>query len=764
MAGVRCIQNILEEDPNVFDITIFGKEPHVNYSRIMLSSILQGGASFDDIVIHPQSWYEENNIQLFYGEAVIEIDNENKQLKTDKNRVVDYDKIIIATGSNPVLLPIPGVEKDGVMTFRTIEDCKEMMESAAKYQKAVVIGGGLLGLEAASGLLNLGMEVDVVHRSSYMMERQLDHHASWMLQKELESQGIHFLMEKETEEIIGKDRAEGLLFKDGSTVHADLVVMAVGVRPNIQLAKETGLKTNRGIIVNHFMATSFPDIYAVGECIEHEGVNYGLVRPLYEQGEILAKHLCGKDSHGYQGSVVSTQLKISGVDVFSAGEFNENDMASVIQLQNEVEGIYKKVVFQGNKVIGAVLFGEIHQGPTLLDMISKKKLTADADKASLLETPDIRSSYAASMSLSELVCTCNIVSKETIIDAVQKRNLSTVEEIKQCTKASSSCGGCQSTVAELLKYVHSDYFNEDIANKSMCSCTDLSEEEVVSYIQIENIETADKLMKVLNWNNNHGCSICRPALEYYFEMIYPEYEVQDNHMNAQLRNDGTYEIVPQVYGGVLDSNRLNKLLAITKSYPSVKLTIGTDQKIHILGVRKTDLDDILNMLDIPTHSSVVNMVDIIHTSTDKRDCTCKADSIIKLAEELQRSLEYLKFPHQVKLGISCHHQQSELILKDIAVIQVNNTWELYVGGRNQISDSGQLLTVLDTVKEAAEMIYSFCQYYRESANYLESVRHWIERIGVIPIREALFDQEIRHDLLEMMESSILRRKFPLVNI
>ncbi|UOQ93906.1 FAD-dependent oxidoreductase [Halobacillus shinanisalinarum] len=349
MAGVRCVENILREDNESFDITIFGSEPHANYSRIMLSSLLQGETTFDDIMIHSHNWYLENNIRLFSGETVTEIDKEKKMVKTDKCRQVQYDKLIIATGSSPVMLPLQGIEKEGVISFRTIEDCQTMMQMAKTYKTAVVIGGGLLGLEAARGLLNIGVKVNVVHISSYLMERQLDQDASRMLQEELESQGMNFLFDKESEEIVGEERVERVRFKDGSEIETDLVVMAVGVRPNIQLAQDSGIETNRGILVDDFLSTHSPDIYAVGECAEHEGMVYGLVNPLYEQGAVLAKHLCRKSTSGYAGSVLSTQLKISGVDVFSVGQFTAEGSTKAIHYKNEIEAVYKKIYFRGIK-------------------------------------------------------------------------------------------------------------------------------------------------------------------------------------------------------------------------------------------------------------------------------------------------------------------------------------------------------------------------------------------------------------------------------
>ena len=372
MAGIRAVEEILKLAPNRFKITVFGSEPYPNYNRIQLSKVLQGDTEVADITLNTWEWYEEKGILLYPGETVIEIDTDNQIVSTDKKRQVKYDKLIMATGSDPFMLPLPGIDRKGVTAFRNIKDCELMISASENYKKAVVIGGGLLGLEAARGLLNLGMQVDVVHLSDCLMERQLDKTAGKMLQKELENQGMNFLLEKQSAEITGLDRVEGLKFKDGEEVKADLVVMAVGIKPNVTLANESGIKVNRGIIVNDYLETTVPNVFAVGECAEHREMVYGLVAPLYQQGLEMAKRICGMDSEGYQGSVLSTQLKVSGVDVFSAGEINEDEDTKSVRVFDDWLGVYKKVLVKEGKITGAVLFGDTQDGTRLLSLINKK--------------------------------------------------------------------------------------------------------------------------------------------------------------------------------------------------------------------------------------------------------------------------------------------------------------------------------------------------------------------------------------------------------
>ncbi|WP_077622243.1 nitrite reductase large subunit NirB [Sediminibacillus massiliensis] len=771
MAGVRCIENILKENACVYDITIFGSEPHVNYNRIMLSSVLQGGTGPEEIIINDKIWYLENNLTLFSGETIIDIDSKAKMVISDAGRKVRYDKLIIATGSTPFILPVNGADKNGVISFRTIEDCEKMMKAAEKHRKAVVIGGGLLGLEAARGLLNLGMEVDVVHISDALMERQLDKAASSMLQKELEARGMNFLMGKETEKIWGNERVEGIRFKDGTVVQADLIVMAVGVKPNIELAKRSGIATNRGIVVDDVLSTSTHDVYAVGECAEHNGVVYGLVKPLYEQGEILARHLTGKATNGYQGSVMSTQLKISDVDVFSAGQLSQDEEVKSIQIYNEVEGIYKKILFRGNKVVGAVLFGDTQVGPAIFDSIVKRKVFSDKDKVSLLETPDPSASYAATMPSTGQICTCNGVTKGEIIQAVQRDSLSTVHEVRNCTKASSSCGSCKPLVSELLSYIQSEYFDEQVVDNSLCTCTPLTEDDVVEQIQSKNLSSLQEVFMELEWKVQKGCNICRSAIEYHLNVIYPFFEKDDDSsfadekMTVAILHDDTYAIIPKIYAGLIKAEQLRNLTEISKKYPEVKMVIAGDQRIHLTGIRKEQLSSIRNELDIPLQSANSNMAVEVRTDGGDHSCRCNKHPSFNLAELIEKKTEFLKTPHRVKIGISsCNHNGAGFTSKDVGVIKRGGKWEIYVGGNSGSNvRQGELLCVGINNKEAIDIITAFIQYYRNSANYLERTWQWIDRVGLMHIREVLFEEDLRNQLLDSLEAVVREKGKYLVN-
>lgn len=441
MAGVAFVEQLLKLNPHKYEITIIGAEPQPNYNRIMLSSVLAGDSELKDIVLNDWDWYRDNQITLHAGHAVTGIDTKKKNIKTDQGLVVEYDELVLATGSLPFMLPLPGADKEGVIAFRDIKDCNTMIETSKKYKKAVVIGGGLLGLEAARGLLNLNMEVSVVHIFQHLMERQLDPTGSKMLQEQLESQGMKFLLEKQTDSILGKKRVQGLKFKDGTEVEADLVVMAVGIKPNVQLARDSGIEVNRGIVVNDFMQTSVPGIYSLGECAEHRGIVYGLVAPLYEQGAVLAKKLADSETTGYAGSVLSTKLKVSGVQVFSAGRFTDEPGTKALRVQDDLSGIYKKVVFQDGKVVGAVLFGDTSEGSKLFSLIRKGEDFTGREREVLFgaegnggkgggSTADL----VEAMSGDEIVCGCNGVTKDTIVEAIKEKAASASERSKRARK------------------------------------------------------------------------------------------------------------------------------------------------------------------------------------------------------------------------------------------------------------------------------------------------------------------------------------------
>jgi nitrite reductase (NADH) large subunit len=767
MAGVRTVEEILKVSTEPFEITIFGQEPYPNYNRIKLSNILQGDTNFEDIIINPLDWYKENSIQLFTGEAIVNIDVDGKRVVSNLGREVEYDELIIATGSNSFILPIPGSDKIGVTGFRDINDCEMMIKSAQQFKKAVVIGGGLLGLEAARGLLNLGMKVDVVHLMPHLMERQLDSVASSLLKAELESQGMNFLMEKETVEILGNERVTGILFKDGSQVEADLVVMAIGIKSNTEVARNSGIYVNRGIVVNDFMETSVPHVYAVGECAEHREIVYGLVAPLYEQGKVLANRICGNLGEPYEGSVTGTQLKVAGVDLFSAGEIFEDGSTKSIMVYNEYDGVYKKILTRNNTIVGVVLYGDTKDSTKLFRMLTKKE-----DISGMTSIPVLQSECSAegsnddvaSMPNDELVCGCNGVTKGAIVEAIKTQGLNTLDQVSHCTNAGRSCGRCKPMVSNILAYTLGDQFDEAAAQKtSLCGCTTLSRDEVVAEIKEKGLTSVKEVMNVLEWNNEEGCTKCRPAINYYLGMIHMD-EYKDDRdsrlvnekMHANIQKDGTYSVVPRMYGGVTTAADLKKIAEVAEKYevPLVKLTGG--QRIGLFGVKKEDLPSMWEELDMPSGYAYGKTLRTVKTCVGAQFCRYGTQDSMALGMELEKKFERLDTPHKVKMGVSaCPRNCSEAGIKDIGFVGIDGGWEIYVAGNGGVDlRAGDLLCTVKTQAEVMEITGAYLQYYRETANYLERTSKWVERVGLDHVREVLANEETRKALNERMDKTL----------
>ncbi|NVD99828.1 NAD(P)/FAD-dependent oxidoreductase [Massilia sp. BJB1822] len=372
MAGMRTVEELLKFDPQHYDITVFGAEPHGNYNRILLSPVLAGEKTVDDIMLNTREWYEHHGITLHAGDPVERIDRKRRVVRARSGREVPYGRLLLATGSRPFIIPVPGHQLPGVIAFRDIQDVEAMLEAARNHRHAVVIGGGLLGLEAANGLQRQGMDVTVVHVTDALMNQQLDKPAAQLLQKALEGKGLRFMLEAQTSEIVGEDRVRAVRFKDGSEIPADLVVMAAGVRPNIALAQQCGLHCERAIVVDDTLQTYDPRVYAVGECVQHRSATFGLVAPIWEQARVCAAHLAGAGHRRYVQQACATRLKVTGVDLYSVGDFIGGEDSEDLVLRDARRGVYKRLVLRGNRIAGAVLYGDVQDGPWYFDLIQKR--------------------------------------------------------------------------------------------------------------------------------------------------------------------------------------------------------------------------------------------------------------------------------------------------------------------------------------------------------------------------------------------------------
>ncbi|WP_154835277.1 nitrite reductase large subunit NirB [Staphylococcus pasteuri] len=757
MAGLRTIEEILERDDERFDITIIGKEPYPNYNRIMLSNILQNKMSVEETIMNSYDWYDEHNIQLINNDPAIKIDRNNQKVMTESGIEVDYDQCIFATGSKAFVLPIQGSDFPSVIGWRTIDDTKRMMEIAKSKKHAIVIGGGLLGLECARGLLDQGMEVTVIHLAEWLMEMQLDAKAGQMLKADLEKQGMNFELQANTKEILGEEDVEAVRLADGRVLEADLVVMAVGIRPYTELAKQSDLEVNRGIVVNDMMQTSDPNIYAVGECAEHQGKVYGLVAPLYEQGKVLADYLTDNDTEGYKGSTTFTSLKVSGCDLYSAGQIVESPEIKGIEIFNSVDNNYKKVFLKDGEVVGAVLYGNTDDGSRFYNMMKKHESIEDYTLVSLLtKGGEEASNSIEDMADDETICGCNGVDKGTIVKAIKENGLTSVDEVTKATKAGNSCGKCKGQIGEILQYALGDDF---VAAKpsGICACTDLTRDQIVTQIRAKGLKTSKEVRHVLDFKDKNGCPKCRPAINYYLNMVYP-YEHKDEkesrfaneRYHANIQNDGTFSVIPQMRGGVTDADQLIRLGEVAKKYDVPLVKVTGSQRVGLYGLKKDELPQVWKDLGMRSASAYGKKTRSVKSCVGKEFCRFGTQYTTRLGIRLEKTFEYIDTPHKFKMGVSgCPRSCVESGVKDFGVISVENGYQLYIGGNGGTEvTKGQFLTTVETEDDVIRMCGALMQYYRETGIYAERTAPWLERLGFENVKEVLLAPERQQALFD----------------
>ena len=758
MAGCRAIEEIIARDPDRYRITIIGAEPRVNYDRIMLSPLLAGEKSFDEIVINPEGWYADNGIRLIAGDPVTAIDRAAKQVLTRGGGAEPYDRLLIATGSDPIIIPVPGRDLPGVVTFRDLDDVDAMVVAAKGGGDAVVIGGGLLGLEAAHGLALRGMKVTVLHLMPTLMERQLDEAAGWLLKTALEGRGQTILTSADTEAIVGTDRVEAVRLKDGRTIPASLVVMAVGIRPNVRLAVEAGLEVGRGIVVDDHMVTGDPSILAVGECAEHRGQCYGLVAPLWEMCRALADGLTTGPS-GYSGSVTSTKLKVSGIHVFSAGDFSGGGESEDIVLRDASRGVYKRLVVKEDRLIGAVLYGDTADGGWYFDLLKRQESIAPIRDSLIFGQAfaegggtDPRDAVAA-MPDSMEICGCNGVCKGAIMTAIADKKLATIDAVRSVTKASASCGSCTGLVEGLLAFALGDDYAGERAVRPMCGCTSFGHDDVRREILAQAIKSIPEAMQKLHWSTPDGCASCRPALNYYLICAWPGDYVDDQQsrfvnerMHANIQKDGTYSVVPRMWGGITSPRELRAIADVVEKYdaPMVKVTGG--QRLDIFGIRKEDLPAVwadLNAAGMVSGHAYGKALRTVKTCVGFEWCRFGTQDSTGLGVKLERMCWGSWMPHKFKMAVSgCPRNCAEATIKDFGVICVDSGYELHVGGNGGIKLRGtDVLCKVATEEEALEYSAAFVQLYREEARYLERTAPWIERVGIDHVRRCIVEDE-----------------------
>jgi len=765
MAGIRVVEELLKLTPDLYDITVFGAEPHPNYNRIMLSPVLAGEQKFDEIVLNDWAWYEENHITLHVGKEVTEINRTKRLVIASDGTEAHYDRLLLATGSNSFILPVPGSNLPGVIGYRDIADTEAMLAAAKQYKKAIVIGGGLLGLEAANGLALQGMDVKVVHLPTWLMERQLDPTAAGLLQKSLEQKGLDFLLAKNTKQLhAGPDgRVASIEFTDGTSEPADLVVMAVGIRPNDKLAASAGLLCSRGVVVTDTLQTvTDPRIYSVGECASHRGVAYGLVAPLFEQAKVAANHLAEFGIGRYEGSVTSTKLKVTGVDLFSAGNFMGGEGCEELLLSDPIGGVYKKLVVQNDKLVGACLYGDTVDGSwyfklmrdgTPIGEIREKLMFGQSN---IGDTGHEGQSQASRMADTDEVCGCNGVCKGTIVQAIKTKGLFTIEEVRKHTKASASCGSCTGLCEQILMSTAGSDYSATPKTKPMCGCTDHGHQAVRDAIFKHHLTTKDEVFSTMNWRTPNGCASCRPAVNYYLISSWPGEAVDDpqsrfinERAHANIQKDKTYSVVPRMWGGETTADELRRIADVVDKYniPTVKVTGG--QRIDLLGVKKEDLQAVWKDLDMPSGHAYAKGLRTVKTCVGSQWCRFGTQDSTQMGKDLEVGLFKMYAPHKVKLAVSgCPRNCAESGIKDVGVIGVDSGWEIYVGGNGGIkTEVAHFLCRVKTAEEVMAVSGGFLQLYRKEGWYLERTVHYIARVGMEHVKKAIVEDIARRDAL-----------------
>lgn len=765
MAGARVVEEILQRDSQRFSITMFGAEPYGNYNRILLSNVLNGSQHMQEIFLNPLRWYSERNITLHAGVKATLIDRTRRVVIGKPMRPASlpygfdgcdqsaasleepYDNVIIATGSRPFLPPLEGMDKPGVFQFRTVDDCEQIASYAKRCKRATVIGGGLLGLEAARGLLTHGVEVTVLEATPQLMTAQLDSESAAMLKATMEQMGVQVLLEKIATHILGDECVTGLQFKDGATLESDMVVVSAGIRPICEIAKDSGLTVERGIVCDDQLRTSDPAIFAVGECVQHRGVVYGLVDPIWEQAATLADVITEKNPHAaYTGSKLATKLKVMGVQLASMG------VTQTVQPEDEVvvyrepsRGVYKKMVIRDNKLAGAILLGETDTAGVLTQMFTLETVLPERRADLLFGT----STGAPILSVFDLpdhaqICNCNGVSKGCIKEAIQIGKCKSVSQVGAHTKAGTGCGSCKSLVMQLLE-VYAGEVAEDPSEHYYVPGVPLTKPELLAAIKAKGLKSVSAVFRELaGGKEDPGSKI---GLASLLKSVWPkEYEDErdarfiNDRVHANIQRDGTFSVVPRIYGGVTSAAELKRIAEVAETYQAKMVKITGGQRIDLLGFKKADLPAVWKALGIPSGHAYTKAFRTCKSCVGTDFCRYGLGDSIALAQKIERRFQGLESPHKMKLATAgCPRNCSEAYVKDLGAVAIEGSqWEIYLGGAaGSTVRKGDLLCTVNSHDEVLKYMGRFMQYYRENAKYLERSYGFVQRLGIDKLRDVL---------------------------
>ena len=758
MAGARFVEEMVglggQDD---YDITVIGEESCGNYNRILLSGVLSGSHDADDIFINPLDWYAENGVTLHAGVRAIGIDRKGKMAYGSGGLLLPYDKLVIATGSSPFVPPMDGLYdedggfKSGAFVFRTLDDCDAMIEYAGGARSAAVIGGGLLGLEAARGLMNRGMEVDVVHLMGWLMETQLDSRSGRLLQQSLEDLGVRFHLEKLTTGVLGNGHVTGLQFKDGDVLDCDMLVISAGIRPNVDLARMAGLHVRRGILVNDSLTCrNDQDIYAIGECAEHRGQVYGLVAPLWDQARVLAERLTGRNAESlYEGSRVSTKLKVMGVELAVAGDkdpLDEDD--EVVTYVEPNRNVYKKVIVRDGKVTGAILLGDGLTMPRILQAFDRGEALPEnrsellfplaADGAPTLDVQDMPDDAQ--------VCNCNGVTKGKIIAAVDG-GCRSLKAVCDATRAGTGCGSCKGQVQAVLELAADGLVADDPSAHYYVPGIPLTKPELVGAVKAMELKSVSQVFEVLADGREDAGS--KQGLASLLRTVWgSEYDDErdarfiNDRVHANIQNDGTFSVVPRIYGGVTTPEELRRIADAAEKYEAKMVKITGGQRIDLLGIPREHLPSVWQEVGMPSGHAYTKAFRTCKTCVGTDFCRFGLGDSTGLGIKIEKTFQGIESPHKMKLAVSgCPRNCAESTTKDVGATAIEGgKWEVYIGGAaGSRVRKGDILCVTDSHDETVLMMGRFMQYYRENARYLERTYDFVERIGIAPLRQILVD-------------------------
>ena len=776
MAGVRAIEEILSRGGGErFKITVFGDEPYGNYNRILLSNVLAGSDDTSEIFLNPMDWYIDNQIELRAGVRVVRVDRFAHRVFADDGTIIRYDKLVLATGSRSFFPPMEGMWQDdttltpGIFGFRSLDDCEAMIDFARDKTKAVVIGGGLLGLEAARGLQNRGLSVDVVHATPTLMNAQLDDNAGDILRRSVEALGIGVRTDKRTTKVLGDNGVvEGIEFSDGERLFCDMLVVAAGIRPNVGLAQRAGLAVERAIVVDdHMRSVDDDDIYAVGECAQHRGQVYGLVAPLWEQATVLADCITGVNPRAaYHGSRMATKLKVAGVDVAAMGlKAPEHDDDEFVQYSEPKHGVYKTVVVRDNKLVGATLVGDVSKVAFLMQAFDRG-LPLPEERISLMfdiGTPEVAVG-AAELSDDAQVCNCNGVQKATIVETVRGGEKS-VTGVMAATRAGKGCGSCKGLVAQIVEWAAGGAVEEDPSASWYVRGVPYPKPELMRLIRELNLHSVSSVFAALAPDGREDAG-SKMALSSLLHMMWGDEFVDErdgrfinDRVHANIQRDGTFSVVPQMKGGVTNPGQLRKIADVADKYgiPLIKLTGG--QRIDLLGVRKEDLPAVWADLDMPSGYAYGKSFRTVKTCVGSDFCRYGLGDSTALGIAIEDRFHGIPSPGKMKLAVTgCPRNCAEALCKDVGVVAIEGgQWQIYVGGAaGSHVRKGDLLATVDTPEQVITLTGRFLQYYRENANWLERTYDWVPRVGIENIRAIVVDDAggMAADLDVRMQKSV----------